>query len=171
MRDALPPAHAPAAEPPSTNRHQQELVVRPANLDDLDDLLLWRNDPLTRKMSLNSAFVQRAEHEVWFRRAINDSDRVIYIGQLPSGKLGMCRFEKNLDGSAWEVSINLNPTMRGRHLSEGFLRRCVELFRTEHPTPLVATIKADNRASTKLFLKCGFVIVREARGIAEYALP
>jgi L-amino acid N-acyltransferase YncA len=93
------------------------------------------------------------------------------MGQVPSGKLGVCRFEKKLDGSAWEVSINLNPTMRGRHLSEGFLRRCVDLFRTEHHTPLAATIKVDNTASTSLFVKCGFVLVRQTRGIAEYTLP
>jgi RimJ/RimL family protein N-acetyltransferase len=171
MSAAPPPAHTPAAEPPSTNWPQRELVVRRASLDDLDDLLLWRNDPLSREMSLNSAFVQRAEHEVWFRRAINDGDRVIYMGQVPSGKLGVCRFEKKLDCSAWEVSINLNPTMRGRHLSEGFLRRCMDLFRTEHQARLVATIKTDNSASTKLFLKCGFIMIRQARGIAEYALP
>ena len=46
------------------------MTLRPATLADADRLLAWRNDPLTRAMSINQNEVKFADHIAWLKRRL-----------------------------------------------------------------------------------------------------
>jgi L-amino acid N-acyltransferase YncA len=60
-----------------------------------------------------------------------------------------------------EVSINLNPTMRGKNLSYQLLSDSIKTFKKTNQISLTATIKKENKASLIIFKKCSFSIVNE----------
>ena len=53
------------------------MVLRPANLEDERRLLLWRNDPETRKASLTQHVIGKKEHSQWLRASLANPDRRI----------------------------------------------------------------------------------------------
>ena len=87
------------------------MIIRRATLDDALDVLIWRNDPLTRAMSRTQDEVEQEAHLAWFSRALDDAASTLLIGEVGGEKIGMVRFDH---GAATEVSININPLCRGR---------------------------------------------------------
>ena len=39
-----------------------EFIIRKIDTEDWDDLLIWRNDELTRKMFINGGIVNKEDH-------------------------------------------------------------------------------------------------------------
>jgi L-amino acid N-acyltransferase YncA len=144
------------------------MLVRPATKGDSRDLWEWRNDPLTRAMSVNTALVSWEAHQAWYADILNDEQHVVLIGEMADAKLGMCRFD--IVGPKAEVSINLNPSMRGRGLSVPFLKLAVDFFADTHRRPLVATIRTCNTASIRCFEDSGFVQIGREEGYVRYGL-
>lgn len=133
------------------------LVFRRALPSDSRDIWNWRNDPETREMSVNSDAVAWESHEAWYARALENPAMRIYVGELSGeGKVGMCRFDLRKESGFADVSINLNPEMRGRKLSQPLLAGTIHDFLKEEPLELRAVVKLRNEASNKLFLRCGF---------------
>ena len=146
------------------------IALRRANAGDARDVFEWRNDPRTREASLSRAEIVWDDHEAWFIRAIADPGRRLYIaeavgdsGPPADGAIGMVRFDRR-GGEAAEVSINLNPSWRGRGVSVEVLESAIAELSSSGMSPeLHATIRAGNTASVRLFLRAGFVEVsREA---------
>jgi RimJ/RimL family protein N-acetyltransferase len=142
------------------------ISIRRATANDSADLLAWRNDERTRLASVSQEPVSAEDHEGWLSRSLASRDRVLYIGTLPNASgadqsVGMCRFDL-ADGGTAEVSINLNPSFRGRGLAAQLLARAIESLEEsgEAPTRLTATIRSENAASTRIFIGCGFTEVR-----------
>ena len=134
------------------------MLIRRATDSDLRDLWEWRNDRLTREMSVNSEPVPFDVHSAWYARALRDPRRLIYIGELSTQKIGMARFD--LCDNETEVSINLNPAARERRLAAPFLMASVVEFDRKE-VPLLATIRKKNAASIRCFESCGFLKYRE----------
>ncbi|EME70301.1 hypothetical protein H261_08948 [Paramagnetospirillum caucaseum] len=146
------------------------MEFRRAEDGDCQDLLVWRNDPVTVRHSLTGAGVDAAAHRVWFARVLADSARILLIAEDKGEKLGMVRFDRHDDG-AWEVGINLAPTARGRGLAAGVLAGAVAAaFPAAARPPLVAQVKHDNPASRRIFLRCGFVLADEVDGVGTFRL-
>ncbi len=129
-----------------------------ASFEDAEDIGRWRNDARTRSMSISTAFVEKNAHERWFRNALSDARRTLFIGLAAddSTKIGMCRFDLDADGSAAEVSINLNPVMRGKGWAKSLLRESAARYLLEHAVCLKATVRRQNAAAIRCFLDCGF---------------
>lgn len=130
--------------------------IRLATDGDASDILLWRNDQISREMSLNSSIVSKEEHAEWFLESITNPNRTIYIGLIHSFKVGVCRFDLNPLNLSAEISITLNPVLRGKGLSYQFLMMAIEEYRKSHHADLLATIKNDNLASMRIFTRFGF---------------
>jgi RimJ/RimL family protein N-acetyltransferase len=148
----------------------EELLIREVAPEDIWDVLAWRNDPLTRAMSLSTTEISPAEHQVWFSREVLKQPPATYIGLFRTSKLGICRFHETGATNTWSVSINLNPAMRGQRLAQPFLTACIKFFRRTSNATLTATIKGNNEASIRLFISCGFQFTSTAEGVATYAL-
>lgn len=135
------------------------LTVRPATQDDALDLLVWRNDPLTRAMSLTTDAVAEDAHMAWFARALARPECRLLIGMQGGDKVGMVR----IDGG--EVSINLRPDRRGQGLALPLLKAAI----AGAAGTLVAHVRPENAASIRLFERAGFQLVRED-GARRYEL-
>lgn len=132
------------------------MQITNAIIDDALDVFIWRNDPVSRKMFFNSYAIPFEEHLSWFESSLASDLRKLFIGQLEGLKVGICRFDiDGLTGEA-EVSVNLNPKMRGKGLSKTFLRLSLEEFQQHHKLNIFARIKKENLASINLFESVGF---------------
>lgn len=131
------------------------VTLRKADMDDLDMLLRWRNDPDTVKWSLNSCIVGYEEHGRWLEKALNDPDRVVYIGVYNATPVGTIRFDsiKMSDGDRIFISITVAPEVRDRGYGKLILEAGCLLMRDHQ---LNAIIHAKNARSISLFSGLGF---------------
>lgn len=127
--------------------------IRKAGSADCEDIFVWRNDEKTVESSFNSAIIPYEEHLLWYRKTLEDDDRIIFIGEDPAGeKFGMIRFDK-VNTDTYEVSVNLAPEYRGRGLGAELITQASGLVKGR----LLAKIKAGNPASVRAFKKSGYV--------------
>jgi RimJ/RimL family protein N-acetyltransferase len=129
--------------------------LRPAELSDLDLLLEWRNDPVTRENSRSTAVVSAEDHLLWLRRTLDANDRHLYVAELDDGTpCGTVRVDR--DQAAAEISLTVAPAQRGRGLAAEIItlatreacRRGVRLLRAE--------IKPENEPSIRAFRRAGY---------------
>jgi RimJ/RimL family protein N-acetyltransferase len=146
------------------------VIVRPATDADSADIFAWRNDPLTRHMSLNSDAVSWRDHQNWFATSLENAGRWLLLCEENSVKLAVVRFD--IDGANALVSINLNPEARGKSLAKPCLQSAIEYLQshTSGIRGLTAEIKQENAASRRVFEQVGFEIESSAGGVFTYAL-
>ncbi|MEW5766986.1 MAG: GNAT family protein [bacterium] len=134
-----------------------EITLREATMDDCDDLYRWRNDPVTREQFFESEVVPYEEHQKWFRKAMDDSNRLFFIGVDEKGeKCGVVRFDIK-DGVFAEISVNVAPEKRGKKIGPQLISRSCPLFFLKTKRRLIlARTKEQNIASIKAFKKAGF---------------
>jgi L-amino acid N-acyltransferase YncA len=146
------------------------LRVRPAVEADREILLQWRNDGETRRASLTTDEVTPEQHNLWFERMLADPHRVIYLGEVPGElePIGMVRFDEHSDGV--EVSINLNPAFRGARLSRPLLAESIDAYTAVagENQRFLASIRAENLASVRLFSSLGFTTTEDASDVRRY---
>ena len=125
-------------------------------------LLAWRNDPLSRKNSINTDKITVEQHNRWMDRVFSYPELTeIYIGEHENIPVGVIRFDYATDPIGDEqifVGIIVAPEMRGH----GYGRLLLEagcLLKRNHQ--LYATIKVGNAPSIKLFTAMGFAEVWE----------
>lgn len=136
-----------------------QIHTRPADLEDLKDIWLWRNDPLTIKQSIEANEITFQDHSKWYKECISNDTSYIFISEdSKKNKLGMTRFDINNDNAYATVSINLNPGHRGLGLGKDILQFGINIFRKSYKLDLIARIKKSNGASIKCFEKCNFSI-------------
>jgi len=88
----------------------QRITVSRATENDSKDIWEWRNDELTKQMSITTDSVSWETHSSWYQKSLVNPNRYLYIGFLnDSEKIGMCRFDLDSNTNIAEVSINLNP--------------------------------------------------------------
>ncbi|MDG2013116.1 MAG: GNAT family N-acetyltransferase, partial [Pirellulaceae bacterium] len=87
--------------------------LRPANQDDIDLLLRYRNDTQTRAASRNQEPVDKHEHSQWLSQTLMRKDRRLIIGEIDGLPVGTARLDIREDQSI-EVSWTVAPEMRGQ---------------------------------------------------------
>lgn len=147
-----------------------DITVKPARAEDSRDIWLWRNDPQTRTMSINSNEVGWDSHSRWYLQALSNPDCSLYVGKSGTDSIGVCRFDVDSINITAQVSINLNPAFRGRNLSSQLLAAAIDEFWRENKINLRAMVKKENTASLKCFINCGFILDHEEDDYRYYAL-
>ena len=148
------------------------ITVRHATLDDSSDVLIWRNDPLAIKTSINESSVSDKEHAKWFPQTLDSDQFVHLLGEVTDvdggiRKIGVCRFDRKANNQ-WRISINLNPAFRGQGLSEAFLGQSIAFWAYNakpQRVTLVAEVRQENFASVKIFERNGFESVAVSAGV------
>ena len=133
----------------------------------------WRNDPLTRKMSINSEKITWTEHSCWYEKVLLDNCRKLYIGQECGKPIGVIRFDKyNQKNYTYEVSINISPASRKKGLGKQLLTHGIRKFikEVENCKFIRAKVKKDNEYSNKLFKSFGFIFIDVKSGMNRYEL-
>ena len=139
---------------------RKRITVLRATDNDLKDIWEWRNDELTKKMSITTDDVSWETHSSWYEKSLVNPNRYLYLGFLNGNeKIGICRFDVDVITNIAEVSINLNPKYRSKKLSSRLLSQAIANFSKEQNTELAATINKSNIGSIKCFTKCGFTFL------------
>jgi spore coat polysaccharide biosynthesis protein SpsF len=152
------------------------IIIKKATEQDAVDLWQWRNDPLTRQMSITTNEVNWQDHLHWFNNSLTNDQRSLYIGYVDNefdvveNKVGMCRFDIDDANNTAEISINLNPHYRNKKLSSVLLQSTIDAFFKIHKIDLLATIKKQNAASDKCFRSCGFQLSHDDHAFNYYRL-
>jgi RimJ/RimL family protein N-acetyltransferase len=150
------------------------LTIRPATELDSRDLFNWRNDPQTRAVSLSTDEVTWENHQSWLTASLANPARHIFLCRAmldgAEESIGMVRFDVDDIGSSAEVSINLNPSARGRGFGSQTLMAGIETFLSGEPDvrQLTAQIRDSNEASVAIFTKVGFVLTTSESGVGLF---
>ena len=141
--------------------YNKKIIIRKANQSDCGDILKWRNDEISRKMFFNPKTIKPKMHEAWFFEVLNNNNKVMYIGELDNLKVGVCRFDFDKLRLVSEVSININPQLRGKGLGKLFLKFAIMKYKRNNRNNIVAKVRSDNLASIKIFAHSGFEIIQD----------
>lgn len=134
-----------------------DIKIRRAKENDSKDIFEWRNNELTRQMSITSEIIEWENHSRWFSKSLNSESRILLVCEDNfNEKISIIRFD--ISESYAIISINLNPNQRGKGLAKSCLIESIEFFSKEYIgiKNLIAEIKEDNVASQKTFLGIGF---------------
>ena len=124
-------------------------------------------------MSNSNSLISFNNHDKWFRKAILDINKIIYIGLYQDIPFGMTRFDKLLDRKEiYIISINISPSKRNLGLGKFLLKNSIQkIFREDEGCiKVIADIKVKNIASCKLFESCGFNLseINDRKKIYEF---
>ena len=134
------------------------IIIRKANLSDIEDLFCWRNHPSVRKNSFNNSKILWEEHVEWFSSSLIDFNRLICIAERGDEKIGMVRFDYHDEFKVY-ISIYLNPDFIGKGFGSEVLDLALNFFRKNNQwncEKILAKVLVDNIASIKIFEKAGF---------------
>ena len=133
----------------------------------------WRNDPITKKMSVNDEKISWEEHTSWYEKVLLDECRKIYVGEEEGIPIGVERFDKCDDEEyVYEVSVNISPARRKKGFGKQLLTHGIRklLKEVENCKFIRAEVKKDNLSSNKLFKSFGFIFIGDKSGMNSYEL-
>jgi RimJ/RimL family protein N-acetyltransferase len=130
----------------------ESLTLREVRAEDSPMLFAWRDHPLTRAVSSNSAPLVREEHESWLDRVLADPARRLLVGEIRGRPVGVIRFDFDMPDEA-EVSLYLDPGLHGCGLGPALL---LAGEAAADPALVRATVLEENPASQRLFERCGY---------------
>lgn len=133
-------------------------------------IFIWRNDGLTRSMSLNTDLVAWDGHVKWFESTLKNPNRILIMCLLAETKNRVAIVRFDVQGTRALVSINLAPSMRGKGLGKKCLGESIKFFKENYSfvKALDAEIKDVNIASISSFESIGFTKVKEEQGLLHF---
>jgi len=143
-----------------------EIYIRFADKKDIDDLYEWRNDPVTRKNSFNSDYMNKKEHRKWLYESLKNPQRQIFIlVSSTNEKIGQVRFD-NKEYTEAEIDIAISPNYRGRGYGTNAIKKASDIYLNNFKVDnIMAKIKNDNIASIIAFKRAGF---KENKKLKDY---
>tara|TARA_B100001146_G_scaffold64368_1_gene57088 strand:- start:725 stop:1195 length:471 start_codon:yes stop_codon:yes gene_type:complete len=138
-----------------TDSFNEQIWSRPVNLGDSKEILLWRNDRVSRENFKNQDIVSQKEHQVWLEKKLNSSSSSLIMFGRDEIKIGIVRLD--IEQEYIDVSINLNPNERGKKLGKKILK-VSERYLNESlkEKKLRAEILKRNIPSQKVFERAGY---------------
>lgn len=144
------------------------LSLRRASMDDIDILLEWRNDPLTRAASHYTNEVTREEHENWLKATLVNPHRQLYIAEEENGiPVGTVRTDFDPSDNSYELSWTVSPKARQRRIG----KRMVALLANQIKSSIKAEIKVEHVASARIAESTGMKFEYEKDGVMYYRRP
>lgn len=140
------------------------ITLRPAEIEDAELLLSWRNDPETCAYSHNSNRVEMASHVAWLADTLDNPARQLFIAEKDGVPVGTSRAD--FDGEVFELSWTVAPGCR----CGGIGKAMVALLTERVPGPVRAEIKTGNTASVKIAESAGLRFDHEDAGVLHYRL-
>ena len=138
------------------------LLLRPASINDAKILYLWRNDSMTRLSSHNTNKIKWNDHINWLKSMLDNKDKKIFIAKSNGKPVGTVRAEY-ID-NVYKLSWTVSPESRGKDIG----KKMVRLLANKINAPIRAEIKKENVASAKIAEYSGMKLLREDSNILYY---
>jgi len=138
----------------------ENIKLRKATLDDMENVFKLSNDPEVRKVSINKDSIAWEDHVKWFTSKIDDTNilfLVAFTDQIPF--LGQVRFDFYGNGSDCLISFSMLKSERGKGYSSGMIREACNILqniKNQNLQIIRAYVQPDNILSRKILLKNGF---------------
>lgn len=118
--------------------------LRLATMADAARLLYWRNDPDTRRYSLNAEQITEQQHMLWLQQSLSNPQRLLYIAEYADQPVGTVRVDstENLHRISWTLAAEF----RGKGLAKAMVRLLV----SQLTGTIVAEILPGNTASVRV---------------------
>ena len=142
------------------------VILRLATIEDANDLLEWRNDPLTRKNSTNQNIIKLESHLNWLENTLKcPTDHLFIAESLQRNAVGTAR--AYWDGKYFELSWTVSPRFR----KQGIGKKIVSVLANQF-FPAIAKIKTHNISSKKIAENIGFSFsfIKEKDNFAYYKI-
>ncbi len=130
----------------------QELVIRPATIQDWKLLFDWRNDAQTRAASRNPDPIDEQSHLEWLNDSLANPKRQLLIAELHSQPVGTVRIDLC---SPCEVSWTVAPGARGKGIGAHMVTQAVQGIEFS----LIAVARTTNLASIRIAEIAGFTLI------------
>lgn len=115
-------------------------------MDDAQALFLWRNDPDTRRNSINTEPVAWEGHVAWLTKSLGMPTRKLYVAEVGGTPVGTVRADN--ENGIEELSWTVAPEARGKGFGKMMVLQFVqEKLRGEK---IIARIKDGNPASAAI---------------------
>ncbi|PKM17369.1 MAG: N-acetyltransferase [Gammaproteobacteria bacterium HGW-Gammaproteobacteria-15] len=137
--------------------------LRFATMADAERLLHWRNDPDTRRFSLNPEQVTAQQHIHWLQQSLSNPQRRLYIAEYADQPVGTVRVDSTADSH--RISWTVAAECRGK----GLAKAMVKLLVSQLTGTIVAEILPGNTASVKVAQHAGLTYQSTHNGIMYYA--
>lgn len=134
---------------------------RVANLNDLEIMFEWANDPVSRANSFYPNEISLEEHTKWYNNKLDSQTTIIFIAvdKVLNEKIGVVRYEIGDTNSI--VGIHIDQKYRGKKLAKKLLVETADIYFSNESKPIWAYIKRENTASVKAFINAGYVYFKE----------
>lgn len=139
---------------------RDEIYLRNANEEDLEDVFELSNKDYVRQCSINKNKILWDDHVKWFNNVLKDKNIVFYIVTDENNSfLGQIRYKLEKDNAT--VSISLSDKLRGKGLSKMILNQSIkELFKEKsNIDKILAYVSESNIASMKIFKGLKFKVI------------
>lgn len=123
------------------------MKLRAATVEDARLLFDWRNEPLTRAMSVKTEPILWEAHLQWLSARLARPEPGLYIFEDDKSPYGMLRIDDD------EISYSVDQKFRGKGLATRML-----MLARHHFGPKHARIKRGNEASAKAATKAGHIV-------------
>lgn len=124
------------------------LFLRPANRDDAEIVLEWRNDKQTRENSFSKDVIDLDTHLKWFEGKLSDENCFFYILMDDEKRVGQIHIDRMND--IGEVSYMIAPDQRGKGYGKHIIKLIDGLMKDKVKV-LVGLVEDSNTASRKCF--------------------
>ena len=131
------------------------LSLRKVNLNDVELIFKWANDPDVRNNSFNTNQIVWDEHVKWFHRKIH-TDSIWLILENENKPVGVIRFDKEV--SSYILNYSIAKEFRGFGYGKKIVELGIEhlLNQNMEINTIEAHVKVNNKASQKVFNSLGF---------------
>jgi RimJ/RimL family protein N-acetyltransferase len=127
------------------NDEELRILFRPAQESDCEMLFAWRNDDLSRQMSVSTEIIDLDTHREWFQNSLSGADREIWLAYREKSKpFGTVRVD--FTDKISELSWTIAPDFRG----QGLGKKMVSQFLNDFPGEYIARVKQSNGPSINL---------------------
>ncbi|MEM9379374.1 MAG: GNAT family N-acetyltransferase [Planctomycetota bacterium] len=131
--------------------------LRPAEERDLGLIWWWANDAGARLASLVPGEIPYPEHVAWFRGALADPERRMWIAEHAGDPVAMLRLDGPLDADEPpEVSLNVAPMRRSGGVGRAALEALAAECAAAGARRIGAALLEGNEASRRCFEAAGF---------------
>lgn len=131
--------------------------LRNVTRQDMELLFDWANEDLVRKNSFSTEKISYEDHKKWFEALLLRDDLRQYIYMDNDETVGQIRV--TVKGLIAEINYSVCFEKRDRGYGKEMIHLLAEQVRKDFPQVkrLVAKVKPENTASSKVFLDSGYV--------------